>query len=628
MCGICGVLFFDSNCLVDKFVIQKMTETLTSRGPDEVGFYVNENFGIGVRRLAIIDVAGGKQPVCNEDQTIYAALNGELYNYNEIKRDGLRTLHRFMSDSDTEVIPHAYEDYGEEFIKIINGMFGIALWDVRQNTLLLYRDRLGIKPLYFYQDEHVFIWGSELKAILASGLVKKNINKKAVDLYFRFGYVPGPHSIFDGIKKLQPGHYLRIRDGVRSIHNYWSLETNKPQENRKDIEVEDELYHLLCQSVKYRLISDVPLGAFLSGGIDSSFIVALMNELLNRPIDTFTIKFAERRFDESHYARRVSSYLGTKHHQYEVKPDQFELLTKILPYFDEPFADKSLVPTYYISKIAKQHVTVALSGDGGDELFGGYLKYRTLKGAALCNRLSPSLFYLFTIFGYLPLRIGRMLNNAIYYGQMTPAQRFLSISEVTSAAQRHAILNRHAIPSLKYDDLPISAHLYSEHDHVNSIDDEMNRWFHADLKTYLVDDVLTKVDRMSMCHSLEVRVPLLDHKVVEYVLGLPARLKLNSFRGKYIFKNIAKRLLPKDIIERKKHAWLVPIGNWLLDELKEPLHAMLFYKHPTIDELLDIEQLRRLFTEHIKGEKDHSTILWNVMVFITWLNCWYLGEGN
>jgi len=624
MCGICGVLYFNRKRFLNKSTIQKMNNSIIQRGPDEEGYYINENIGLGVRRLAIIDIEGGKQPVSNEIGTLQATLNGELYNYKEIKKYGLRTTHRFRSNSDTEVIPHLYEDYGEQFIKKINGMFAIALWDERQQTLLLYRDRLGIKPLYYYHDNRVFVWGSEIKAILASGLVERCIDPRAIELFFRFGYVPAPYCIFKGVKKLLPGHYIRIKDGAVNTQPYWDIRNKICSNNPKY--AEDELLELLKQSVDYRLISDVPLGAFLSGGLDSSFVVALMQERMDSPVETFSIKFVEKGFDESQYARRISSFLGTRHFEFQVRPNPKELISSIFPYFDEPFADESSVPAYYVCKMARQRVTVALSGDGGDELFAGYSKYRTLKAAGIYNRLGPLCSSFLRMGRSLPSKIGNRLTNVVYYGGMNTVEKFVSITEMMSRKQTNDILNREAIPVLADEDIPIYDYGNTISPSFRTIDDELNGWLEIDMKTFLVDDVLTKVDRMSMCHSLEVRVPLLDHRVVEYVVSLPARLKVKFFQGKHIFKSISKKLLPKDIVYRKKHAWNVPIDEWLRNQLYDPMNAVISTKGSGISEILNIPLVQRLADEHRKGSHNHSRLLWNVFVFVIWFDCW--GKGR
>jgi asparagine synthase (glutamine-hydrolysing) len=619
MCGIFGIYFFDSNRKVEENLLKRMGDTIVNRGPNDHGYYTRQNIGLGMRRLSIIDVAGGKQPVVNESQNIHAVMNGEIYNYQELKSQWLKDGHVFRSNSDAEVIPHMYEELGEHYVEKLNGMFAISLWDSNRKKLLLYRDRLGIKPLYYYQDNEKLIWASELKAILATGLVTREINPQAVELYFRYGYVPAPFAIFKNIKKLLPGHCLKIENNQVDIHPYWEL---NPSPFKGSIrEAEEELSHLLTQAVKYRLISDVPLGAFLSGGLDSSLIVALMRQVMDQPAKTFSVKFQEKAFDESAFAQKVSNHLGTSHHPFEVRPMPMDIVDTILPYFDEPFADQSSIPAYYVSQQARQHVIVALSGDGGDELFGGYKKYRTLKSAAIYNRLDPFSTVVSKIGKMIPGKIGRRSRNFALYGQMKPEDRFMQLSTVLGDKIVRDLTQE--LPGSISDDTTHLRQLIRPIQFKGmTMAEEMNRWFHLDTQSYLVDDVLTKVDRMSMLHSLEVRVPLLDHKVVEFAHSLPAHFKMHYFQGKQILKNIARTVLPHDIVYRPKHAWMVPVANWLKGELKPTFMDIMADKNRLPSDLLDFSKIQHLAKEHFEEKKNHATALWNVLAFMVWFRNW------
>lgn len=630
MCGVFGIYFFNPERRVEEPLLKRMGDSIHSRGPDDFGYFTRRNIGLGMRRLSIIDVTGGKQPVSDEHNRIHAVLNGELYNFNELKQQylgGTQGAHTFRSNSDAEIIPHLYEVFGEDFVEKLNGMFAISLWDSNREKLVLYRDRLGIKPLYYYLDDEMFIWASELKAILATGLIEPEINPEAVALYFRYGYVPSPLSIFKKLQKLPAGCCLEI-DTTPSIDNtgnktklrpYWEI--NGPVFTGNITDAKEQLSLLLKQSVKYRLISDVPLGAFLSGGLDSSLIVGLMSHVMEQPVKTFSVRFQEKEYDESAYAGKVADKFATVHHPFDVKPLPMDIVDVILPYFDEPFADQSSVPAFYVSQQARQHVTVALSGDGGDELFGGYKKYRTLKSAALYQRFKPLSMAIANIGKRLPGKPGRRAANFARYGRMEPNRRFLEMAAIMNEETIGDILTNFVnLPGQRSD--PFVNLTGTVDSFEMGLNTEMNRWLKLDILTYLVDDVLTKVDRMSMFHSLEVRVPLLDHRIVEFACSLPASYKLHYFQGKHILKNIGQNLLPHDIVYRSKHAWNVPVKNWLRNELKPAFSDMLSDTANFPKEILDIEAVRKLADEHFREECNHGHALWNVMAFIIWYRHW------
>lgn len=624
MCGICG--YCGNNCISDKNLIEEMVSTLVHRGPDEKGIYIDDGIALGARRLSIIDVVKGSQPVCNEEKNIWVAFNGEIYNFKEL-RDELKELgHQFISGSDTEVIVHSYEEWGEEFVQKYRGMFAFALWDGILKKLILVRDRIGIKPLYYtLLSDGTIVFGSEIKAILKYPKVKKEIELKALDCFLTLEYIIAPLSIFKNIYKLPQGHYLIYQSGNITIKGYWELidRTLAIKEKRVSIkEQKEKLISLLHESVKYRLISDVPLGAFLSGGIDSSSVVSMMYLEGVKPIKTFSIGFTDQSYNELKYAKTVSNYFSTEHYEQIIKPNAIELVNSLIYYLDEPLGDYSIFPTYLVSALARKYVKVALSGDGGDELFAGYEHYKAQKISKLYDSLPNFIKKYF--FQYLsdkippsPKKKG-LINMFKRYIEGTKKLPYLYhyrwcifINELEKnelyTKEFKNLLNDFSFFDLIMPHLKISNNL-----------DEINRELYLDLKTYLVDDILVKVDRMSMATSLEARVPLLDHKFVEWAMSIDGSLKLKEFTSKWILKKAMEKYLPKEIIYRRKEGFSIPIKNWLRNELKELMQEILNKDVINNGGLFNYSYIEKLKNEHLSGDYDRSHKLWALIIFHLW----------
>lgn len=618
MCGICGVFEFDRREPFPDAYIRKMTDAIVHRGPDDEGMYTDAGLGFGFRRLSIIDVSGGHQPISNEDGSLWVMLNGEIYNYPELRRELDSKGHKFSTHSDTETIVHLYEDYGEKCFERLRGMFAIALWDSRERKLLLARDRVGKKPLYYAADGKRVVFGSELKAILPAGNLNLDVDPQALCDYFSFGYIPAPKTIYRSVRKLQPGHYLVVsRTGARE-ESYWNFNFEKV-ENRSEDEWCEILRHELCEATRIRLMSEVPLGAFLSGGVDSSAVVANMSRLLQRPIETCSIGFDEPEYDEAGYARDVAGFLHTTHHEQVVKPDALEVMDKLVWHYDEPFADSSAVPTYYVSRIARQHVTVALGGDGGDETFAGYRRYRFDKFENDLRRHVPP-FLRRNVFGplgrmYPPLawapRVFRAKATLESLSRSPLGGYFNSISIFRPGEKQYLFTGDFKRTLAGYDSMDVLQHHYDR----AGTEDLLSRIQYVDIKTYLPDDILAKVDRASMAVSLEVRAPLLDQKLMECAARIPSSLKLNGGNGKYIFKKAIANQVPAEVLDRRKQGFAVPLNRWFRKELREMTHEILFNND---DGVLDRNCLTKIWTEHQKGTYDRSAHLWSVLMYRKW----------
>jgi asparagine synthase (glutamine-hydrolysing) len=618
MCGICGIYEFDRRESFPHEVIRKMTDTIVHRGPDDEGFYTDAGVGFGFRRLSIIDVSGGHQPISNEDGSLWVMLNGEIYNYPELRRELDSKGHRFTTRSDTETIVHLYEEYGEKCFERLRGMFAIALWDSRERKLLLARDRLGKKPLYYASDGRRLVFGSELKALLAAGNVNLEVDPQALSDYFSFGYIPAPKTIYRSVRKLQPGHYLvASRTGVKE-ERYWDISFAKV-ESKTEEEWCEILRHELCEATRIRLMSEVPLGAFLSGGVDSSAVVANMSRLLQRPVETCSIGFNEADYDEADYARGVANFLHTQHHEQVVEPHALEIMDKLVWHYDEPFADSSAVPTYYVSRIARQHVTVALGGDGGDETFAGYRRYYFDKIENDLRRHVPQ-FVRSAVFGplgrmYPPLawapRVFRAKATFESLSRSPLAGYFNSVSLFRPADKQRLLTGDFKNSLAGYDSMSVLQHHYDRAE----TEDELARIQYVDIKTYLPDDILAKVDRASMAVSLEVRAPLLDHQLMERAATIPSSLKLRGRVGKYIFKKAIANQVPAEVLDRRKQGFAVPLNSWFRGELRELTHESLF---AVDDGILDRNFLRKIWDQHQNGTYDRSSHLWAVLMYRKW----------
>jgi asparagine synthase (glutamine-hydrolysing) len=630
MCGICGIARTSSGRPIDPAILTAMCREIVHRGPDDEGIFILQNVGLGNRRLSIIDLAGGHQPLSNEDGTIWIAHNGEVYNFPDLREELIGRGHTFNTRSDTETIVHAYEEWGEEFVQKLRGMFAFAIWDQKKEWLLLVRDRVGVKPLYYtLLQDGTLVFGSELKSILAHPAVKRELEPKALDLFLTLEYIPAPYSIFKNIYKLPAGCFLAYQKGAVTIIKYWDIYPENHQEKAEARPVSaslpavmDELYALLKESVKLRLVSDVPLGAFLSGGIDSSAIVGLMRELGASPLKTYSIGFKDASYNELDHARRIARKFDTEHEEFILEPQALELTQKLVRHLDEPFGDFSVFPTYLVSKMARSSVKVILSGDGGDEIFGGYEHYQAQKLARI-----PT----------MPL-LGRALRTAVR--RLRPSEQkkgFWNKTRRFSQGFEHPGSLRHlrwmmfqsnrakknlysdalkaelgGIPNIK-DSLPFSELLAGLRGF-----DRTNGELYLDLKAYLADDIMVKVDRMSMAVSLEAREPLLDHKLIEYAFKLPGKLKLHGLTTKWIFKKTMERLLPKENIYRSKEGFSIPIKHWLRTELKDLLQATLSEKRIREEGLFNFGPIQRMMDAHIAGQKNYSHELWALLVFEIW----------
>ena len=621
MCGICGILYEDSNRRPDIEILKRMCDTLVHRGPDDHGQVVLGHVGLGIRRLSIIDLSTGKQPLSNEDGKVSIVFNGEVYNYRELRRDLEKSGHRFSTQSDTETIVHGYEEWGEGVCEKLNGMFGLALWDGRKKKLLLARDRLGIKPLYYYQDEEKLVFGSEIKAILQCPGIRKEIDLTALDNYLTFEYIPSPRSIFKDIRKLEPGQYLTWQDGKIRVKLYWKLIPEEKAWRGED--ARERLSELLEDSVRLRLVSDVPLGAFLSGGIDSSIVVSLMAKLMDDPVKTFSIGFKESSYNELKYARSVAHKYGTEHHEFFVEAKALELTEKLVKQFDEPFGDFSIFPTYLVSKIARDFVTVTLSGDGGDELFAGYDTYRAHRFdrwfyhwlpkvvkdgffGRLARWLPPTEKKKGAINSFRRFVQGTCLSKSLYH-----ARWMVFLQEW----ERGKVFSKSVLNTIEREDPYDFIHRYS---HLVDGFDDVTRTGFIDVKTYLVDDILVKVDRMSMATSLEARVPYLDHRVVEFAFTLPPGLKMRGFKTKFLLEKTFWDRLPREVQNRDKQGFSIPIKNWIRGELKSMMLDLLDTSRIKQQGFFNPLYISKLISEHLGGMENHSHLLWALMVFEQW----------
>ncbi len=624
MCGICGI-YNPEGQPVEQRQLHAMNETLVHRGPDGGGLFVSAEVGLGHRRLSIIDLVSGDQPMGSEDGSLQLVFNGEIYNFLEIKKELEGKGHVFRTRSDTESILHAYREWGEDFVSRLRGMFAIALWDAREKKLLLVRDRLGKKPLYYLHDGRRLLFGSEMKAILEAPGVPRDVDPQALDAYCSFGYVPAPLSIFRAIRKLPPAHLAVCTVRGLSIRRYWDVDMNADPGEVNEERAREELQDVFDESVRLRMISDVPLGAFLSGGVDSSAVVASM-ALQNpqRPVSTAAIGFAEKRFNELEFAKMVAERYQTDHSEYVVNPGALDILEKVVWHFDEPFADSSAIPTWYVSQMARRKVTVALSGDGGDETFAGYAdRYsmnrfedgirRRLPGFVRRGVLGP-LSQVYPRAGSLPrpLRLKGFLGNLA----LPLEQAYFRDMSFYFKPEMKKRLYRPDFSAAVEEGGAFS--LMGRHFQANNNPDPTTRVQYVDIKHYLPEDILVKVDRMSMAHSLEVRSPILDHRVIEHAARLPSSLKLNGNESKYIFKKMNEERLPKDLLYRKKQGFCVPLSAWLRGELREVAEEAIFGRTADLGQFFEMEYVRGLWSRHQSAQEDNATPLWGLVMFGLW----------
>ncbi len=621
MCGIAGVAHTDPARPVPEPLLRTMCAVMRHRGPDDEGVLVVPGVGLGVRRLSIIDLSGGRQPIANEDGTVHVVLNGEIYNFQEL-RAGLEAKgHQFRTHSDTEVIVHLYEEQGADCVSALRGMFAFALWDARRQRLLLARDRLGKKPLHYALRPDRLLFASEMKSILADPEIPREVDPVALDEFLTFEYVPGERTMFRAIRRLLPGHRLLWERGTLRIDRYWEPEWT-PLEGRPVADWCEALRHELREAVRLRLISDVPLGVLLSGGIDSSTLVALMRQVTNGEIRTFSIGFEDRSYDELAYARIVAQRFGARHEEFIVRPDAVDLATQLVRSFDEPFADVSAIPTFLVCRMARRRVTVALGGDGGDELFGGYDAYLAQRAAGYYERIPTSVRQWWLAPAVRRLRpqpqkkglVNRVKRFVEGYDHPAPIgharwMAFLSSSEksalYTSAFRRELQGRTGYEPAME---------LATRYAHL----DPLARAMAMDVAMYLPDDILVKVDRMSMAASLEVRAPLLDHRVVELAARIPSSMKVHGWQTKWILREAMRELLPPEILTKPKQGFSIPIKNWLCGELRDLLRATLDAARLRQHGYVQPAVVGAWIEDHVAGRANHAHRLWPLMMLELW----------
>lgn len=627
MCGIVGIYNFGNNRPVEREKLTQMCNIIRHRGPDSDGFFLNNNIGLGIRRLAIIDLQTGNQPIHNEDNKIWTVLNGEIYNFLELRHQ-LEKKHKFYTKTDTEVIVHLYEDYGEKCVQYLRGMFAFAIWDEKNKKLFIAKDRVGKKPLYYTSHNGSFVFASEIKSILEYLQKTPEIDFEAIDLFLTYQYIPSPKTIFKNIKSLLPAHILTCdKNGDIETKEYWNLDFTK-KTNLSFDNACTETKNLLMEATKLRMISDVPLGAFLSGGVDSSIVVGLMSQLSSQPVKTFSIGFEEADFSELTYAKIVANHFKTDHHEFIVKPNFIEILPKLVWHYGQPFADSSALPSYFVANETKKHVTVALNGDGGDETFGGYLRYKAMKG---------SLYFAFP-FQILGKKITEKLSSLVpfkdkkYFRYLRRLVSALSEPPELRNIQWHRFFSNEAKEKLYTDNM--KKILYNNaYDYLTALFENapanniMDRVFYTDLKAYLPECLLVKMDIASMANSLEARSPFLDHKVLEFSASLPSAWKLHGLTTKYILKKSFNDFLPKEILHRGKMGFGIPVGKWFRNNWKNYYREIVLSQKSINRGYFERETIEQMFYEHISGKRDHGYRLWALLMLELWHNVYIDGKN-
>lgn len=623
MCGITGFVDFGGHAKDQALaLVKRMADSMVHRGPDEGGVHVDDFAALGHRRLSIIDVSSGQQPMSTPDGKVSIVFNGEIYNFVELRAELETRGHRFKTRCDTEVILSGYLEWGEHCAERLNGMFAFAIWDARFRRLVLARDRVGKKPLYYYRKGSLVAFASELKALRAGGLCPEGVDPEALDCYFSLGYIPAPRTIYKGVRKLRAARCITISGTGESERQYWQLSFAEPVARSLE-EATDEFEPLLDDAVKCRLMSEVPLGAFLSGGIDSSLVVSSMARLLQRPAITNSIGFEDRRFNELPAAGAIAAHLKTEHHEHVVKPKAVDILERIAWHFDEPLADSSAVPTWYVCEMAKRTVTVALSGDGGDESFGGYTfrylphmlesRIRAAIPVSLRSAAFGTLGSIWPASAKLPkaLRLKTIFENL----SRGDAEAFYCDLASLRNDTRDALYSSDFVAQLRgFTAMETVQPYYSQSD----ARDALGRSQNADIHSYMTDDVLVKVDRMSMAHSLEVRCPLLDHRIIEFAAKLPAGLKVGHRGGKRLLRALAARRLPREILELPKRGFSIPAARWLRNELRPLAESIILDRNRFFSNLLNEGKIRQMWREHLSEARDHSVFLWGLMMLGLW----------
>jgi asparagine synthase (glutamine-hydrolysing) len=632
MCGIAGFVDFagfDPEGARSR--LKRMTDAILHRGPDEEGAYVDDFAALGHRRLSIIDLSSGQQPMSAADGQVQIVFNGEIYNFGEIRAQLEARGHSFRTHCDTEVILKGYIEWGEQCVAMLHGMFAFAIWDARNRKLFLARDRVGKKPLYYWRSGSLFAFASELKALRAGGLCTDEIDCEALDCYFSFGYIPAPRTIYAGVRKLQAARSMMVSESAETQRQYWHLSFANPCE-RYIGDAAEEFEQLLDDAVKCRLMSEVPIGAFLSGGLDSSLVVSSMARALGHPVLTNAIGFDDCAFNELPVAAAVAAHLKCDHHEFVVQPQAAQVLGRIAWHFDEPLADSSAVPTWYVCEMARRTVTVALSGDGGDESFGGYtFRYLPHMAEARVRAALPTALrrMAFGPLGSLwpasvrlprPLRLKTILEN-LAVGDAEAYFRDLAWLRSDARSQLYSAGFKEKLKGFTPMET-VEPYYRGGDGH-----DALSRAQFADINFYMTDDVLVKVDRMSMAHGLEVRCPLLDHRIVEFAAKLPAGLKLDRHRGKLVLREAASRRLPSTVLEQGKRGFSIPAARWLREELRPMAEKVILRREGIIAEVLDPARVRLMWQEHLSAKRDHSVFIWGLMMLGLWEDCRAMTEA-
>jgi len=621
MCGITGIIYKDPSKKVDSSQLEFANNRITHRGPDDSGFFIDGHIGIAMRRLSIIDLAGGHQPISNEDNTVHIVYNGELYNFKEIREKLINKGHRFKTTSDTESILHNYEEKGLKLFNDLNGMFAFAIWDSNAKSLLIARDRLGIKPLFYYEDDEKLIFASEIKAILAFPDLDLSINNEALFDFLTFTYIPCPATIYKKIRKLQQGTFLQFYNGKTTIKPYWQLTYNINQ-NWTLKTATNRLEELLYDAIKIRLMSEVPLGAFLSGGIDSSTLAHFIKKnRLKDNLHTFSIGFQTNSvYNELPFSKIVADQLRTIHHTQTVKPEMVDLLPKVVALLDEPMADPSVIPTYLLSQFTRKYVTVALSGDGGDELFAGYERQRVMN--ILRRFYSIPDWLKNTLISKIFSKINPVEQRDGLYASVKRILSDVSVGYMPTYKRWLTNFSPALLQQILTPDLLNEYHRYNSYKIVeecfSACDNAINQSLNFETRYYLPDDLLVKVDRMSMGNSLEVRVPFLDHRIVEFASTLPVDFKIRGETGKYVLKNLMKRYLPKEIIKKPKQGFSPPIKEWLKNDLKEYCHDALLTSN-VLNQYFNNDNIEKLLNEHYAGKRDFQYQIWTLLILSQWI---------
>jgi asparagine synthase (glutamine-hydrolysing) len=620
MCGIAGIARA-SRAPVEREVLERMCEAQSHRGPDARGLHLDAGVGLGIQRLRVVDLATGDQPIYNEDRSVTVVLNGEIYNFRELRRRLRSDGHRFATEGDTEVIAHLYEELGPGCVRELHGMFAFALWDNRRRQLLLARDRVGKKPLFYCERSGALSFASELGALMQDPEVPRDVDHHALDAYLAYGYVPAPLSAFAAVRKLMPASILTYRNGTAHTERYWRLDYSRKSPPRPEREVEEEIRAGIRGAVQRRMVADVPMGAFLSGGVDSSAVVAAMAASSPEPVKTFSIGFEEERFNELPQARRVAMEFATDHHELVVRPDAVEMLPELVRHYGEPFADASALPSFYLARFAAEHVTVALNGDGGDESFAGYPRYTTNLALAQLDRIPPALRHAVGALarrvplGGDPRAMRSRLGRFALASALDREDRYLAQTSTFTQTDRTQLYTPEYAALI---DTSRAAATLMDPWHSSSAPDLLDRFLDVDVNSYLPGDLLTKIDVATMAYSLEGRSPLLDHEFMELAAALPSEMKAGGGQRKRILRSALRGWVPDEILDAPKRGFELPAARWFRGELGDFARGVLLDPSSTSRGWFREGEVRRLLDEHVAGTHDHNRRLWNLLMLELW----------